>query len=736
MNTNRTFPRWSSKPARGGVLALALVATAAGCSRDRGDAILTTAGDLTLEVALRTDPPRQQNNVVDVTVKDREGRPVEGAEVEIVASMPAMAWVPGMRNRAGVEPRGEGRYRGELDLVMGGTWALDVAVRSGAGNGAASYSLTVGAKGLQATGASADRARDSAGAPAGPGADAPGDAPSLASAWTRPPVELPAPVVEELRGALDAYEEVRALLAADRREGLDQAAARLAGALRATGVAFGRPATDVGHCLGEGVAAAERLGDASDLETARAAFGEVSRFLIAIAAVDPRVTLGRHLVECPMTDTFNLWMQTSPEVENPYMGQAMPRCGVERTWRPGEAAQQGEAATEGERGGLGAHEHGSPAGGAAAGDEVAYFSCSMHTHVRSADPGTCPICSMDLVPVTEREVATGEIVVDPMRRQTIGVRTGKVERRPLRLEVRAAGKVAYDETRLAEVSVKYSGWIGRLHVNATGQPVRRGETLFTIYSPELYAAQGEYLSALESQRRARATTVPDRADYLVEASRQRLRLWDLRDADLDRIATSGRPIEHLPIASPVSGHVIEKNVVEGAAVEAGRALYRIAALDRVWVEADVYESDLRLVRVGQRASVTLPNLPGQALAGMVAFLYPYLDDAARTGRVRIELPNPGLVLKPAMYADVTMEIDRGEALQVPESAVLYTGPRRLVFLDLGEGRLRPQSIEVGADAGGWVEVLAGLEEGDVVVTSGTFLVAAESRLKSAAEQWQ
>jgi Cu(I)/Ag(I) efflux system membrane fusion protein len=338
--------------------------------------------------------------------------------------------------------------------------------------------------------------------------------------------------------------------------------------------------------------------------------------------------------------------------------------------------------------------------------------------------------------VTRQEVESGEITVETGRRQTIGVRTGSVERRPMRIEVRAVGKVTTDETRLSEVSVKYPGWIGRLHVDQTGQPVRRGETLFTLYSPELYATQGEYLSALESQRRARSTSAPDRADYLVEAARQRLRLWDLRDRDLDEIAASGRPLQYLPITSPVSGYVLEKRVVEGAAVEPGMMLYRIAALDRVWVEAEVFESELPLVRVGQAATVTLPNLPGEPRMGRVTFIHPELDDETRTGRVRIELENPRLVLKPAMYADVALEVDRGERLVVPESAVLYAGPRRLVFRDLGGGRLKPQPIVVGIASGDWIEVLEGLGEGDRVVTSGTFLVAAESRLKSATELWQ
>jgi Cu(I)/Ag(I) efflux system membrane fusion protein len=686
-----------------------MLSLAAGCGRDRDDDVVTTtAGDLTLEVVLRTNPPRQEDNVVEVVVMDREGRPVDGADVVIEASMPSMAWVPGMRSLAGVEPQGQGRYRGELDVAMGGTWALDIDVESAAGSGRASYAFTLGVEGLEAR---------------------------VGSAPATSPVTLPEAVVEPLRSALGAYEDARSLLAADRLDGLGDPATRLARALRAASAALREPATDVGNCLDHAAAPAERMASATELAAAREAFGETSRFLIALVALDARLAADLHLFECPMTATFNLWMQPSPEVENPYLGRAMPTCGAERAWELAALVDEPRGGGRGRGTHDGADGDGSEHG-AGDGDEVAYYSCSMHTHVRSEERGTCPICSMDLVPVTQREVETGEIVVDGARRQTIGVRTGRVERRPLRVTVRASGKVAFDETRLAEVSVKVPGWIGRLHVGTTGQRVRRGETLFTLYSPELYAAQGEYLAALESQRRARATSAPDRADYLVEASRRRLRLWDLRDEDLDSIAASGQPLEQVPIASPVAGHVIEKNVVAGAAVEPGMTLYRIAGLDRVWVEAEVYESELPLVEVGQRATVTLPNLPGTEIAGRVAFVFPYLDDAARTGRVRIEVPNVGLELKPAMYADVTLEVERGEAVMVPESAVLYAGERRLVFRDLGLGRLEPRAIEVGIESGDWIEVRSGLEEGDLVVTSGTFLVAAESRLKSGTEQWQ
>jgi Cu(I)/Ag(I) efflux system membrane fusion protein len=342
---------------------------------------------------------------------------------------------------------------------------------------------------------------------------------------------------------------------------------------------------------------------------------------------------------------------------------------------------------------------------------------------------------MDLVPVTREEVETGVIFVDSQRRQAIGVRTAPVETRAASVHIRAVGKLVYDETRLAEVTMKYRGWVGELFADATGMHVRQGEPLFTLYSPELYAAQEELATALASQETARQSSVPNRADYLVEAARTRLRLWDIKDWQIDEIAKTGKPLEYLPIVSPVTGYVIEKNVVEGATVEPGKTLYRIAGLDRIWIEAEVYESELPLIDMGQKAEVTLAYLPGKKFTGRVSFIYPYLEDKTRTGRIRVELPNPGLELKPDMYANVDLGEERGERLVVPEEAVIYAGPRRLVFLDLGEGRLRAQEIEVGIKTGDYYEVLSGLDEGDVVVTSGNFLIAAESRLKSAATQW-
>jgi Cu(I)/Ag(I) efflux system membrane fusion protein len=277
--------------------------------------------------------------------------------------------------------------------------------------------------------------------------------------------------------------------------------------------------------------------------------------------------------------------------------------------------------------------------------------------------------------------------------------------------------------------------VGEVQVAAVGDAVERGAVLFSVYSPELYAAQEEYLQALRSQARARETEAPERADYLVRAARNRLRLWDIAEPDLEQLARRGETLEHLPIRSPVTGYVVEKNLVVGSAFAPGERLYRIAPLSRVWVEAEVYEYELPLLQEGQSATVTLPYLPDRTFEATVAWIYPTLDPKTRTARLRLELPNPELALRPDMYATVRVHAGRGERLVVPQSAVLYAGERSFVFRALGEGRFRPQAVVVGVRSGEQVEILSGLEPGDPIVTSATFLIASESRLRAALEQW-
>ncbi len=329
----------------------------------------------------------------------------------------------------------------------------------------------------------------------------------------------------------------------------------------------------------------------------------------------------------------------------------------------------------------------------------------------------------------------GAVLLDPGRRQTIGVRTAVVAPRPIRISIRAAGKVAYDETRRAEVSLKFSGWVRDIRVDYTGRVVRQGEPLFTAYSPELLTAQQEYLEALRASKDVAAGSDATASDPdLAAAARQRLLLWDITPAQLNAIARSGRPLEAVPVMAPVSGVVVEKSVVRGSSFAAGQPLYKIAPIHPIWVIASVYQHELALVRPGMSAIVEAPFLPERSRAARVSYVNPYLDEGTRTGEVRLTVSNSQGDLKPGMFVEVVLERDLGTRLAVPESAVLYEGDRRVVFVDVGEGRLVPREVSLGAKAGDVFVVEGGLQAGEVVVTSGNFLIAAESKLRAAARR--
>jgi membrane fusion protein, copper/silver efflux system len=360
------------------------------------------------------------------------------------------------------------------------------------------------------------------------------------------------------------------------------------------------------------------------------------------------------------------------------------------------------------------------------------YTCSMHPSVRQLSAGKCPLCGMDLIPISKLQQSQGVVQLDEARRQLIGVKTQTVLRGSALHSVRAVGRVTYDESTLTDVSVKVSGWVTKLLVNTTGQRVTRGQTLFTFYSPELYSAQQDFLSA---RRSGRALGHPGERDQWTAAGRQRLRLLGMDDAQINRLASREAPLDAIAVAAPASGYVIEKELVEGAAIGAGMRLYRIAKLDTVWVEAELYESDFALARVGQDVKVTLDYVQGREYSAKIAYVYPYLDVATRTGRVRVELPNDQLELRPGMYATVQLSSRMDDRVLLPLSAVVYTGPRRLVFVDLGNGRFKPQEVRLGAQASDSVEVLDGVAPGDVVATSATFLLAAEARIGSTTPYW-
>jgi Cu(I)/Ag(I) efflux system membrane fusion protein len=328
-----------------------------------------------------------------------------------------------------------------------------------------------------------------------------------------------------------------------------------------------------------------------------------------------------------------------------------------------------------------------------------------------------------------------EFAIPAARVQQIGVRTERAEVRTLAREIRALGVVVADETALVDVSLKVSGWVRSLRADALGVRVERGQVLFTLYSPEIYAAQEEYLQALASQERARRSTAPERADWRVGAARRRLELWDVAPGDLEVLAQRGAPQQEIPIRSPATGFVFEKDLAVGAAIEPGKRLLRIVPLERIWIEAEVYESEAPLLAAGLSARVDLPYLPGRSFEGRLATVLPMLDAATRTLRARIVVDNPELALRPGMWANVVLRAPGAPRLTVPESAVLRAGARNFVFLELGAGRFRPQAVELGMRSGEWIEVLAGLAPGQRVVASGTFLIASESRLRAALDQW-
>ncbi len=399
---------------------------------------------------------------------------------------------------------------------------------------------------------------------------------------------------------------------------------------------------------------------------------------------------------------------------------------------------------------------------------IDYWTCSMHPSVHLTGPGTCPICSMDLVPVyavgsaPAGEATTGQpgqlpsmpgmpgmggqatpdptatpeeratLTIDPTWQQALAVTTAPVERRRLSNTVRTVGIVTHDENRIVDVNLRISGWITRLLVAETGQLVEPGETLFELYSPELVSTQREYLLAIENLERVSASPESEivaRARSLVEAARRRLLLWDLEPGQIRRLAAGGEVIDELPIVAPAGGYVLEKMAVEGMAVTPGMRLYRIAALDTVWVLADVYESELPFVATGQPATLRLAHDPGRTWRGRVDYLYPTLEPSTRTLKARLVVDNPSLALRPNMYVDITIEKENAPVLAVPREAVLDLGARQVVFVDLGGGRLQAREVLAGHDVGGWVAVHAGLEEGDVVVTSGQFLIDAESKIR-------
>lgn len=327
--------------------------------------------------------------------------------------------------------------------------------------------------------------------------------------------------------------------------------------------------------------------------------------------------------------------------------------------------------------------------------------------------------------------SNGSVMLTADQLREFGVTFGRAEVRPLTAETRTTGVVTFDETRVTQVTPRISGFVEQLHVNATGQQVRRGQALMEIYSPELVAAEQELLLAGQLQRdmgRSAVPGVPDNTSDLVAASRRRLRLWDISDGQIDEILRTGRVRRTLTLFAPASGIVVEKRVLQGQAISAGEALYTIADLGHVWVDVQLREADAASVRQGSGADIQLAGLPGRTLKGRVAYVYPTLDSATRAVRARVAVSNADGALKPGMYATVRLFTPSRSALTVPSSAILRTGERNIVFMDHGKGELMPMEVQLGGTAGAYTEIISGLEAGARVVTSAQFLLDSESNL--------
>jgi len=384
---------------------------------------------------------------------------------------------------------------------------------------------------------------------------------------------------------------------------------------------------------------------------------------------------------------------------------------------------------------------GSAAPGSAPGRRILYDRNPMDPSVHSAAPARDSM-GMEYVPVYAGEAqpfaapvaGRAALTIDAERRQLLGIRSEAVSAGPLARTIRTVGRVAVDERRLHHVHTKYDGYVEHLYVDFTGKLVRPGEPLLSIYSPELVATQEEYLLALRARRDLAAGGSPLVAGVgsdLVEATRRRLELWDVPRADIERLERTGEVRRTLDLYSESGGYVVQKMAFHGMRVTPADSLFDIADLSRLWVLADVYESDLPAVRLGMPAEVSLGYIPGKNWRGGVTFVAPAVEEATRTVKVRIEIENQGGELKPDMFADVRLFEDLGRGLAVPESAVIDAGDRKLVFLDRGQGRYQPREVKLGARVGDRFQVLSGLAEGDAVVASANFLLDSESSLRAA-----
>jgi membrane fusion protein, copper/silver efflux system len=358
-----------------------------------------------------------------------------------------------------------------------------------------------------------------------------------------------------------------------------------------------------------------------------------------------------------------------------------------------------------------------------------------HQHPPAAEKGKLPGVPQATKPDPPPPPAP-TVEIPPDKQKLIGLRTTVAGLQSLTKTIRTVGRIEIDERKQAFINAKVEGWIEKLYVNATGATVRQGQPIAEIYSPELLATQQELLNMLRWKKSLKGegfgALLTQDAEAILEAARQRLRLWDISEDQIRRIEETGQPIRALTLYSPVSGQVMQKMAIQGMKVMAGEKLLEVVDLSTVWIAADIYESELPLIKVGERAQIRLSYFPGQEFSAVLDFIYPTLSAESRTAKARFTLPNPQGKLKPQMFGQVELKINLGRRLAVPEDAVLDTGTRQIVYIDKGEGNFEPREVTVGLRAEKWVEILKGVKPGEKVASSANFLIDSEAKLKGIA----
>ena len=390
-------------------------------------------------------------------------------------------------------------------------------------------------------------------------------------------------------------------------------------------------------------------------------------------------------------------------------------------------------------------------------DDVDYYTCTMHPSVKKQNPtDKCPICSMDLVPVMKKGAAganttnaampatmsgdekPGEFTVPVERQQQIGVTYATVEKHPFTHTVRAVGMVAYDKQRHWDYVTRVEGYVKELFVFSRGELVEKDAPLLTIYSPDLLTTQNEFIDLLRARDEAQTNgsrAVLESTGRLVESARQRLRLWNITDDQVAELEKTRKPSETLTLRSPFKGVVQDLGVDQGRRVMTGDHLVDIADLSVVWVWAQFYQDELPMLKKGLPITITTSSYPGEKFGGKISVVDPFINDALRTGRVRIDVENSDFKLRPDMYVDIDLTMDMGEGLALPFNAVLPTGKHNIVFVDKGGGKLEPRFVELGRKYGDFYEVKAGVSEAERVVTSANFLIDAEAKVQGALKSW-